>query len=829
MNDPEKENQRNAQPAPPLDAQSPTLTFQAAGLQMLPKAHLLPPTHVQLAGQRLWIVADGVPAAKALAEQLATRQAQVEVLSPAQVGARLQAAKADEIPSGAYLLTALQPEMRGLPSSFDLWLHLRRQLIEPGFDLALALPESAFLIFASAMGTPLGMLGCDTPLAGLVSGFAKALRRERPSQLIKLVDLEPGCQPEAAASLLIAETLADPVHSEVACAQGHRFAVTLSDFPDQPNPPSSFGHQPVFVVSGASGGIVAPILRDLAQTTQGEFFLLSRTPPPGLEAAPPSDPRAQALAETLRAMRSAGARVHYMVCDLTDPLSVQGALKRIASSTDRVDFLIHAAGIDRSRKISRKTPEEVDQVISVKADGFYLLFKGLQAASRLPKSVLFFSSLAARFGNAAQVDYAAGNDLLCKLAMWLPGEFAGMNAAALDWSAWAEVGMASRGIIPRLMEMNGVGMLTPALAAPMVRQALQRKLNGEFVVATRLDEWAAARQVEQPLDGILPAPADSSLAKLWQQGTALKSYSLAKGFTFETVLDPLQESFLNDHRLNGIAILPGAIGLEGFSALARRCTASAGSHSTQPEVVRLEKVRFLAPLKFYADKPQTARWEIKLMLTHEGYLVQAALGSDFLQRGGGKRHFEHFTGELYLSEGASASPAQGEPPTWREQNTLTSADIYRLFFHGPTFQVLEAAQLDADRLLGRFNARLAFQLPPGSNSRLRSLLLELCFQTAGLYQTGVNGVLALPAFVGKVRFNQLGAPQFPLYAEVRPDRRGEGTSFAARVIDQSGQILLEMENYQTAALPYQAEEDKLTPFRRFFASNAGPEGTNPLG
>ncbi len=151
-----------------------------------------------------------------------------------------------------------------------------------------------------------------------------------------------------------------------------------------------------------------------------------------------------------------------------------------------MDVFIHAAGIEKSRKIESKTQEEFEQVVSAKADGLVNLLAAMESNGLLPQRVLFFSSVAGRFGNSGQTDYAAANDLLSKYAQWLPGQYPGMQAVSIDWGAWAEVGMASRGYISELMKRAGIEMLNPADAAPMVREVLESGQSGEVIVAGSL-------------------------------------------------------------------------------------------------------------------------------------------------------------------------------------------------------------------------------------------------------------------------------------------------------------------------------------------------------
>ena len=136
-------------------------------------------------------------------------------------------------------------------------------------------------------------------------------------------------------------------------------------------------------------------------------------------------------------------------------------------------------------------PGDGELVFDVKADGFFNLLK---AAADLPiGATVCFSSVAGRFGNSGQTDYSAANDLLCKLTSslrrWRP-ETCGI---AIDWTAWAEIGMATRGSVPTIMKMAGIDLLPPDVGIPTVRRELTRSPGGEIVAGGELGllvaEW----------------------------------------------------------------------------------------------------------------------------------------------------------------------------------------------------------------------------------------------------------------------------------------------------------------------------------------------------
>ncbi|RXL68465.1 KR domain-containing protein, partial [Citrobacter sp. AAK_AS5] len=80
--------------------------------------------------------------------------------------------------------------------------------------------------------------------------------------------------------------------------------------------------------------------------------------------------------------------------------------------------------------------------------------------------------VAGRFGNPGQTDYAAANNLLCSIASGMRRTRPDTRGIALDWTAWAGIGMARRGSIPKIMEALGVQMLPPEAGIAWIRREL---------------------------------------------------------------------------------------------------------------------------------------------------------------------------------------------------------------------------------------------------------------------------------------------------------------------------------------------------------------------
>ena len=147
-----------------------------------------------------------------------------------------------------------------------------------------------------------------------------------------------------------------------------------------------------------------------ASATRGE------RPTPKLVERELARHRAGPRRRSTRSRRSsaAGGTAHWHQVDLTDAEQVAVVARRCADS-GRVDVLMHAPGSRSATSCPTSRQREYDLVFDVKADGWLNLLHALRDAP-LGSRAIAFSSIAGRFGNAGQTDYAAANDLLCKSA-----------------------------------------------------------------------------------------------------------------------------------------------------------------------------------------------------------------------------------------------------------------------------------------------------------------------------------------------------------------------------------------------------------------------------
>jgi acyl transferase domain-containing protein/NAD(P)-dependent dehydrogenase (short-subunit alcohol dehydrogenase family) len=700
-------------------------------------------------------------------------------------------------------------------------------------------PAGTFLITATRLGGQHGYdeHGAFAPMGGAVSGFTKAYKRERPDATVKAVDFESQRSATEIATLLIDEALRDTGAVEIGYKDGLRWTVGLQEQSATNGQPGlMLNPDSVFVVTGAAGSIVSAITQDLAAASGGTFYLLDLVPEPdaknpdlarfisdkdGLkrdlfariqargERATPAMierelaglERANAALSAIRAVQSAGGTAHYFSVNLADAAAVARVIADVRKHRGRIDVLLHAAGLERSHFLPDKDVKEFDLVFDVKADGWFNL---LHAIGDMPLGATAgFSSVAGRFGNGGQTDYSAANDLLCKYSSSFRTTRPQTRGIVIDWTAWGGIGMATRGSIPKMMEAAGIDMLAPEAGIPIIRRELTAgNFRGEIVVAQRLGMMMKEFDETGGLD--LEALAKSSeepagRGPMLGRVTGLGIYT---GLTMETTLDPKVQPFLYDHRIDGTPVLPGVMGMEAFAEVAS-CL-HPGWH-----VEAIEEVNFLAPFKFYKDEPRTVILEATIRSAGGKLVADCRLvGRRKLPNSTEPQETTHFTARVRVAKQVPDT-ATVQPPQLTAETIVNAAQIYRIYFHGPAYQVLERAWWDGKRVIGKLSSNLPENHKPTERTTLvRPRLIELCFQTAGLWQMAAQGRMGLPWKVEQLQTNTAPKPNGEaLYAVVTP--HPEAGVFDAEVVDAKGTRYLRLNGYHTIELPDTIDSEQL--------------------
>lgn len=330
---------------------------------------------------------------------------------------------------------------------------------------------------------------------GGLTGLARTAAREFPDATVRLLDIDTaGLGAELAAARLAEELLSGGTAPVVGLGAAGRIVPQETGFKLPANQAGLIGRGDVLLVTGGARGVTADCVIELARRTGARFALLGRsaiTPWPedieptndektlrgalaraaqtsGKKLKPAElNTRARALLSgaeiraTLKAIEAAGSEAHYIPANVSDRSAVARAIAEAEEKLGPVTGLIHGAGILADKLIREKTAEQMARVFSPKIGGLQALLTELDT-SRL-KTIAFFSSVAARYGNAGQADYAMANEILNRMAWWLKASHPQAAITSINWGPW-DGGMVDDTLRAKFAEM-GVALIDRSAGA----------------------------------------------------------------------------------------------------------------------------------------------------------------------------------------------------------------------------------------------------------------------------------------------------------------------------------------------------------------------------
>jgi len=410
------------------------------------------------------------------------------------------------------------------------------------------------------------------------------------------------------------------------------------------------------------------------------------------------------------------------------------------------------------------------------------------------KGLMLFGSVAGRFGNVGQTDYSAANDLMAKTVTYLKRHRPDMQVFTLDYSGWGGRGMATRGSIPDQLAAAGITLIPLEEGACSVRRVFASSYSGELVVACSLGILADSLRSEGVNLEIIRKRLNAESSRFPLLGEVL-DWTLADGLRLEVSFDPKQDHYLNDHRIEGTAVLPGVMAVETFAEAA---------NLMHPElaVVSVEDLAFEAPLKLYRDEPRSACVRLLPTWGKQGRVILATMETTRELVGGRKQTTRHFRARVRLDQ--DVPMVKGEPPGNGATKNIRREAIYQAYFHGPSFQVLKKVTSDDQGKIAGWMQSGTEKPPMGRSGKLMSqpMFTELAFQAAGIVEANQSQKLGLPAGVRRMKIHK--APDGnsgQVTAWVVPERNNGDTQYGVRVVDERGFVLLELDGYRTSPFP----------------------------
>jgi NAD(P)-dependent dehydrogenase (short-subunit alcohol dehydrogenase family) len=356
----------------------------------------------------------------------------------------------------------------------------------------------AVLLAATGLGGGLGfgnepLADSYTPGHGGIVGFTKCLAFEWPEVLVRVVDLDRRRTSKELAERLLGE-LGDaggPIEVGYQGARRLTWEPVAAPLVKAAHASPILDSDSTVLITGGARGITATVALELARRYQANLVLAGRSAlPEETEAAEtatlttPAEVKAALIARmrrdgrpvapavveaacrrllqdreiraTLSRIRQAGGRAHYYQVDVRDEQALTRLLDDVEKRFGGIDGVIHGAGVIEDKLVKDKTPESFDRVFDTKAAS--AVFLGRRLKPERLKFCVFFSSIASRYGNKGQSDYAAANETLSKLALELDRRWP-CRVLSVAWGPWSGIGMVAD--LEEHLTHRGLKLITP--------------------------------------------------------------------------------------------------------------------------------------------------------------------------------------------------------------------------------------------------------------------------------------------------------------------------------------------------------------------------------
>lgn len=782
------------------------------------------------------LTADDHGLALRLQEWLEQRGCTVSLLSPGLLAdeaalaswCRETAANPDKQVAGIVHLAALGAHALPADAGLEAWqrelLVNEKSLYLILHSLAAQLRSDAHVVALSALGGLFARGGDEQrqslSLQGGGSGLVKSIREERPALRTRAIDLDPALSDAEQLAIITAELQLVGGRQEVGYPAGRRtvFRTQAEQLAAESLLPALEGA--VVLATGGARGITAEVLREIARP--GNVLVLTGRSPLQEESAATAalqgeqqlrqhfigEVRAGRLKLTpaemqrrisaligLREMhsniadlRARGATVEYLAVDATDEAALAAAIDGIRQRHGKLSGVVHGAGVIEDKLLEDKTPDSWMRVVGTKVLGMLLL----QKLVRVDELEFFcvFSSVAGRYGNSGQLDYATANELMSRLCSQLQSLWGNqVKLLSLNWGPWGPT-LFGAGMVTSETEKKfadkGVALVGAAQGRRLFDEALRLKAGHAVEVVAGDGPWERHEaDVGRWQEDAGDAPQTARQPLLTQcriedgeKGTQVLHFNL-----------DASHGYLQEHCIDGIPVLPAAVALE-IIAEAATLMWPGWIVAEVAELRLLKGVQLSEPtqaLSVLINPPTYA--------SSEGFDASISIRS-----GSGKQQRMHYRAAVKMAQQLPEAPRHsiGE---YRERELPVAKAYQEWLFHGPRFQVIRGISgLSSQGAAALMCPSSPQQWLAGGRAEQQWIIdpavLDAAPQMALLWARTFHDGSALPAQFGRVvRYVEQLPERFHMDFQCLP---GEAQQVRANVFfsDDEGRLLLLIEDLQ---------------------------------
>ena len=482
------------------------------------------------------------------------------------------------------------------------------------------------------------------PYTGLLSGFVKSLARELPDAVCRTLNTDERNFKKALQQVEL--ELTQPADSVEVCYQaGVRKIITLAPIQKLANSDRPWlDSRSVVLATGGGRGVTAALAEELLARFGCTVIALGRTDP---AAAPPEilamdeaalseyEPQfykdrlakskekkitelrreyhsyqaAHEVHATVQRLSKFPGRYEYISADITDREAVGRIVDSVFQKHGRVDLVLHGAGIQVSKVLTKKSVHDFRSVVAAKLASLRHIYEACGKHGGRPVHYHLLTSAFSYMGNDGQPDYGAANEAMNRIAALMSGR--GEDWSSLAWLGWAGIGMTRGSEFAALAASRRLRGVTKEEGRDIFSELLRGPATAPInvLMASGEIEFYNVKTVAAAPAASLPSAKKNALM-------------------IEREVSIADAPFIEDHLVDGIPTMPGAflIMLIAEAALELR---------PNLKISAFENAAFRRFVRMRREGATQLRLQAKVISEdQQSTLVRVAIVADFVHKSG---------------------------------------------------------------------------------------------------------------------------------------------------------------------------------------------------
>jgi enediyne polyketide synthase len=299
----------------------------------------------------------------------------------------------------------------------------------------------------------------------------------------------------------------------------------------------------VMLVTGGASGIAAECTLALARISGASLAVIGR-----------STADAPRVRQFLARCEESGVRAVYHQADVTEGSAIASAVAAMQAQLGAITAVLHGAAINEPCRLTKMSDDLFCRTLAVKTTGARYVLAAVDAA-RL-KLFVSFGSIIARAGLHGEGHYGAANEGLAHLTRAMQSQHPGCRCLNIEWSVWAGAGMGERLGSIAALERDGVQAITLDQGLQCFLALVRSRARPvSVIVSSRIRSTTTLSLVEQ----WLPIRRFLDRVRIHVPGVELIA---------ETDISAETDSYLQDHAIDGVAVLPAVMAMEAMAQAA---------------------------------------------------------------------------------------------------------------------------------------------------------------------------------------------------------------------------------------------------------------------